>query len=92
MSRWGISIAVALIGWVSDLPGKLVCADELNAAMNSIAIPDIQAHIEVLADDAMEGREAGSRGARAAADYLSREIRRTGVEAEGRSGHVHPGI
>ena len=74
MSRWGISIAVALIGWVSDLPGKLVCADELNAAMNSIAIPDIQAHIEVLADDAMEGREAGSRGARAAADYLSKKF------------------
>jgi len=74
MSRWGVSIAVVLIGSISGVPGELARADELNAALNSIASPDIQAHIEVLADDAMEGREAGSRGARAAADYLCKKF------------------
>ncbi len=74
MSRCGVSITVVLIAGMSGVPGELACADEFNAALNSIASPDIQTHIEVLADDAMEGREAGSPGGRAAADYLCRKF------------------
>jgi len=83
MSRGGILTAVALTSLICALAGSWVCAEEFNAAMNSIAIPDLRAHLEVLSDDAMEGREAGSRGGRAAAAYLSQKLAELGLQPNG---------
>jgi hypothetical protein len=42
-----------------------------NAALESIRAEGLGKHIESLADPAMEGRESGTRGAKAAGDYLA---------------------
>jgi hypothetical protein len=60
--------------------------DEWNAALNSIQPLEIRAHIDVLADDALEGREAGSRGGRAAAQYLQEQLQAFGLQGAGDQG------
>jgi hypothetical protein len=45
------------------------------AAMESITTEELYEHVEVLADDVYEGREAGSRGGHAAAKYLVKQLR-----------------
>jgi hypothetical protein len=46
----------------------------LAAAMDSITADECYKHVEVLADDVYEGREAGSRGGHAAAKYIERQL------------------
>jgi len=43
-------------------------------------------HVRYLADDALEGREAGTRGARCAADYIAGYLRSLGLEGAGPDG------
>ena len=43
-------------------------------------------HIRYLADDRLEGREVGTRGARCAADYIAAEFREIGLEPAGGDG------
>jgi hypothetical protein len=45
-------------------------------ALSSITAADLRRHAERLADDTLEGREAGSRGGHAAGHYLGREFQR----------------
>ena len=47
-------------------------------------------HIAVLADDKMEGRNAGSPGHRRAAEYLAGEFERAGLKPAGTSGYLQP--
>ena len=56
------------------------------AAMNSIAAEQLQAHVNVLAADDMEGREAGTAGGRAAAEYLVERLQELGLEGAGPDG------
>ena len=46
------------------------------AALESIKADELGEQVGTLADDAMEGREAGTRGGRAAADYLAEQYAR----------------
>ncbi|HUY33861.1 MAG TPA: M20/M25/M40 family metallo-hydrolase [Pirellulales bacterium] len=46
------------------------------AAVESISTQDLRRHIYALADDTLEGREAGSRGGLAAGGYLGREFQK----------------
>jgi hypothetical protein len=46
----------------------------------------LQAHVGFLADDALEGRATGSRGAAVAAHYIAAQFRRLGLEPAGDSG------
>ncbi|MGH7516417.1 MAG: M28 family peptidase [Gemmatimonadales bacterium] len=46
----------------------------------------LQAHLGFLADDALEGRTTGSRGAAVAAHYIAAQFRRLGLEPAGDSG------
>jgi Zn-dependent M28 family amino/carboxypeptidase len=46
----------------------------------------LQAHLEYLADDALEGRAPGTRGGDAAAKYIAAQFRRLGLEPAGDSG------
>lgn len=48
------------------------------------------AHIQVLADDKMEGRNTGSEGHRKAARYISAEFERDGLKPAGTSGYTQP--
>ncbi len=58
----------------------------LEAAIESIQSKQLQKHVDVLADDSFEGREAGSRGGRAAGTYLLKQIRELGLEGGGANG------
>lgn len=81
----GPFLGLALIGSV----GQGLAADEVSAvsqALNSISADDLKRHVDVLSNDTFEGREAGSRGGRAAGLYLAKEFQRLklyggGVEA-----------
>jgi len=46
----------------------------LDIARSSITTNELHSHASVLADDTLEGREAGSRGGRAAAKYILKSI------------------
>ncbi|HEY0115187.1 MAG TPA: M20/M25/M40 family metallo-hydrolase [Allosphingosinicella sp.] len=48
------------------------------------------AHVAALADDAMEGREAGTPGHERAARYVAAELRRLGLEPAGTDGYFQP--
>jgi len=61
-------------------------AGELNTAIQSISPDDVREYIEVLADDSLEGREAGSRGSRAAAAYLAKKMTEFGLKPGGDDG------
>ncbi|MBW3600003.1 MAG: M20/M25/M40 family metallo-hydrolase [Planctomycetes bacterium] len=58
----------------------------LEAARSSIVAADLQRHVNVLADDSFEGREAGSRGGRAAGAYLVSQLQRYGLQGAGEGG------
>ncbi len=63
-----------------------VSGDELTAllrASSSIRSDELQHHVDVLADDSFEGREAGKRGGYAAAGYLVDLLRKYGAEPAG---------
>jgi hypothetical protein len=58
----------------------------LATARESITAADVKGHVEALADDSLEGREAGSRGGRAASIYLAREYARHKLKPAGGDG------
>ena len=58
----------------------------MRAAMDSITEDELKQHVDTLADDVFEGREAGSRGGHAAATYLRKQLEKLGIEAAGPDG------
>jgi Zn-dependent M28 family amino/carboxypeptidase len=58
-------------------------ADRVAAAVDTNAL---RGHLEFLADDALEGRRPGTRGADLTAKYLATQFRRLGLEPAGDSG------
>ena len=56
------------------------------AALNSITANELGHHVDVLADDSFEGREAGSRGGRATGGYLVQELQEYGIAPAGEDG------
>ena len=57
-----------------------------HAAFESITSQELQQHVDTLADDIFEGREAGSRGGRAAAMYLRQALDELGLAGAGDDG------
>jgi len=57
-----------------------------SAARASVRADDAKRHVAALADDALEGRAAGSRGGRAAGAYLVEEFERIGIDPAGNDG------
>lgn len=53
----------------------------------SVSAEAIEAHIRFLADDAMEGREAGTRGYELAANYVEAQFRMLGLQPGGEAGY-----
>ena len=56
------------------------------AALNSITKDELKGHVDVLADDTFEGREAGSRGGRAAGNYLHKAFETLELKSAGDGG------
>jgi hypothetical protein len=60
-------------------PVEQETADDNEIALGSITAAEIRAHMEILAADDMQGREAGTPGFRKAADYVAAEFRGIGL-------------
>jgi hypothetical protein len=58
----------------------------LSKAVDSIDEQGLKSHVRFLASDALEGREAGSEGSRAAAVYLLEQFETNGLEPAGSDG------
>jgi hypothetical protein len=58
----------------------------LAAAMDSITVDECYEHVATLSDDVYEGREAGSRGGHAAANYILKQIEPLGLTPAGDDG------
>ena len=70
------ALTVCLIAAISQAGER---SSSYLAAMESIRSAELQAHVEYLADDELEGREAGRRGGRAAGDYLRARLQELGL-------------
>ncbi len=82
-------VQLVFLGGIASVFSSLTeqgAADELSAAFHAINAPDIRVHIDVLADDSFEGREAGSRGGHAAGGYLVQHLERYGLKPAGERG------
>jgi len=66
------------------------CAADRNssflAALESITSRELQEHVDYLAHEALEGREAGTRGGHAAADYLAAQLAKLKLRGAGVDG------
>jgi hypothetical protein len=64
------------------LPARIVLAQDSKsvAGINLIGRQSIEAHLTFLASDALEGREAGKRGGRVAAEYIKSVLLAAGVK------------
>jgi len=58
----------------------------LDAARASISTSELHGHVSVLADDMLEGREAGSRGGREAAKYIISRLQEATLQPGGVNG------
>src|SRR5882757_8571088 len=71
----------------------LVTAAFAVAAPKSSSKPDGKswwAHVQVLADDKMEGRDTGSEGHRKAAAYVAEQFKKSGLKPAGTNGYYQP--
>src|SRR3954453_6542246 len=85
-SRFALSTAVCL---AAILPGKELLAQTPNQATRVARAVDpqvLRAHLEFLADDALEGRRPGTRGGELAAKYIAAQFERLGLQPAGDSG------
>jgi hypothetical protein len=78
----GLFIAVV----AAALPAVAADRDALAIAAASITQNELKVHVETLADDTFEGREAGSRGGRAAGNYVLQAMESEGLMPAGDSG------
>jgi hypothetical protein len=81
---WCRTLSLCLALWGSAAPAATNAA--YFAAMESITTDELYHYVEVLADDVYEGREAGSRGGRAATQYLLKQIPPLGLTPGGTGG------
>ena len=72
----------------------VVCASAATAnefaamasALESIQVEDLTGHTDTLADDAFEGREAGTRAGKATSNYLMKQLEKYGLAPAGDRG------
>lgn len=76
--RWSV-LASALACTIGLTAGTAQAAEPLPA----ISSKALEAHVRVLADDKMEGREAGSRGYDSAAQYVAAQFKALGLKPAG---------
>lgn len=75
----GLAAGLALSTAVFYPTSAVAVEARLKSAFESIRRDQALRHVEVLADDTFEGREAGSRGGRAASVYLGQEFHKFGM-------------
>ncbi len=83
-----VPLALGLSGLFWVVSSTSLAAENLwlDIARSSISSSELHGHVSILADDILEGREAGSRGGRAAAKYLIARLEEAGLQAAGTNG------
>ncbi len=76
-------VAGVLVGTADCCAVDVAKVGTLRYAFQSIRTQDLRKHATVLASDAFEGREAGSRGGRAAGAYLGNQLRKLELQGGG---------
>jgi len=83
-------LAAIVVGVAAGATRPAVFAAELMAAArSSIQAEEAKRHVCALADDALEGREGGSRGGRAAGSYIISHLEKLGLEPAGDNGSYY---
>ena len=82
---WAIAAAVWCSCWTAPSQ-EIERSRSYVAALESISAEDLQRHVDYLADDALEGREPGTRGGRLAGDYLRAQLEKMSVRGAGVDG------
>ncbi|MBX9790703.1 MAG: M20/M25/M40 family metallo-hydrolase [Pirellulales bacterium] len=81
--------AVGSTSAASVLAAEMFDAAALSRGLSSIQREDLRRHVLVLADDTYEGREAGSRGGRAAGGYLHNKFQEFKLAPAGARGSYY---
>lgn len=58
---------------------RILDANSVTTAIESIRVEDLKTHVSTLASDAMQSRECGTTGGHAASAYLVQQLRQCGV-------------
>jgi len=74
MPRVGLLLALLLVPGPLAMCG-LAGPPALKTALDSISLRELKSHVQFLASDALEGREAGTTGAWAASKYILEQVR-----------------
>lgn len=87
-------LIIVLLAAALGANGQITASENSDAA-TIIAAPgvkaaNIRAHIEFLADDLLEGREAGTRGHDIAAQYVASQFKLMGLKPGGTEGYFQP--
>ena len=84
-------VLAAIVAGVAMAAAKpaLFAAELMAAARSSIQAEDAKRHVCALADDALEGREGGSRGGRAAGSYIISHLEKLELEPAGDNGSYY---
>ena len=90
MVRWLpiVLLLVSLVARDAQAAGQL-SQRQLATAAASIRAEQLEKHCYTLADDALEGRRAGTRGGRTAANYLRNHLARWGYQGAGQDGDYY---
>lgn len=80
-----VAAALLLYVWTAAV-GAAEKNSSYQAALESIKADELAEQVGTLASDAMEGREAGTRGGRAAADYLAQQYGQLHLPGGGEGG------
>jgi membrane-associated protease RseP (regulator of RpoE activity) len=92
-SRSGLlALAVCLYVLAAGTIGAAAERLSFSAALESITADQLRHHVEVLAGDTFEGREAGSRGGHAAGGYLTQLLQQHGLQPAGDARSFYQGF
>jgi Zn-dependent M28 family amino/carboxypeptidase len=79
-------LALCLASLTSSLPAQTTSPSQATRVARALDPRVLRAHLEFLADDALEGRAPGTRGGKTAAKYIATQFERIGLEPAGDSG------
>ena len=85
-ARRSLMTAPLFVFLAMPLAGQTTCPDPASIIAG---VDGPLAHVRYLADDALEGREVGSEGARCAADYIAAWFEELGLEPAGNTGSYY---
>jgi Zn-dependent M28 family amino/carboxypeptidase len=81
-----LTLALCLASLASPLAAQTSTPSQATRVTRALDPRVLRAHLEFLADDALEGRAPGTRGGETAAKYIAAQFERLGLEPAGDSG------